>query len=82
MGRYFSLELSSKEYLDKINIQEGHDGVLFEGNLGELLKILLLEDSLLELQGSHGVLRFELKRDEIISLLQEETALISEYENR
>ena len=78
MGRYFSVELKSKDYLEKINIQEGQDGVLFEGSLGELEKMLLLEDSLLELKGSYGVLRFEITREEVFSLLNTEAVQIYE----
>ena len=78
MGRFFSLELKSKDYLEKINIQEGQDGVLFEGSLGELEELLLLEDSLLELKGSYGVLRFEITREEVFSLLNTEVVQIYE----
>ena len=78
MGRFFSLELKSKVYLEKINIQEGQDGVLFEGSLGELEELLLLEDSLLELKGSYGVLRFEITREEVFSLLNTEAVQIYE----
>jgi hypothetical protein len=78
LGRTFSLELKSKDYLEKINIQEGQDGVLFEGSLGELEELLLLEDSLMELKGSYGVLRFEITRDEVFSLLNTETVQIYE----
>jgi len=78
LGRFFSLELKSKDYLEKINIQEGQDGVLFEGSLGELEELLLLEDSLLELKGSYGVLRFEITREEVFSLLNTEAVQIYE----
>jgi len=70
--RYFSLEMSSKDYLEKINIQEGHGGVLLEGNLGEFRKLVLLEDTLLELQCANGVLRFDVTREELTEALQKE----------
>lgn len=77
--RYFSLEMRSKDYLEKIGIQQGHGGVLLEGNLGELETVVLLEDTLLELQCTNGVLRFDVTRDELTDALQkEEIALCSE----
>jgi hypothetical protein len=77
--RYFSLEMSSKDYLEKISIQQGHSGVLLEGNLGEFTKLVLLEDTLLELQCANGVLRFDVTREELTEALQkEEVALCSE----
>ena len=77
--RYFSLEMSSKDYLEKINIQQGHGGVLLEGNLGEFKKVVLLEDTLLELQCTNGVLRFDVTRNELTKALQkEEITLYSE----
>jgi hypothetical protein len=58
--------------LEKINIQEGTDGVLLEGNLGLFKKIILLEDSLIELQCTNGVLRFDITRFELQKALIEE----------
>jgi len=65
--------------MDRINVQEGRGGVLLEGNLGELDNVVLLEDTLLELQCTNGVLRFDVTRDELTEALQkEEIALCSE----
>ncbi len=64
--------MRSKDYLEKINIQEGTDGVLLEGNLGLFKKIILLEDSLIELQCTKGVLRFDITRFELLKALSEE----------
>jgi hypothetical protein len=64
--------MRSKDYLEKINIQEGTGGVLLEGNLGLFKKIILLEDSLIELQCTKGVLRFDITRFELLKALSEE----------
>lgn len=79
MGRCFSLEMKSKDYLNKINIHEGHDGVLLEGNLGNLKQLLFIDSSQLELKCTNGVLRFDVKKSEILTALnKEEVILISE----
>ena len=65
LERYFSLELVSRENLEKINIQEGVEGVLLEGNLGELLNLVIIEDTLMELKGTNGVLRLNVNREEL-----------------
>jgi len=64
--------MKSKDYLDKISIHEGSDGVLLEGKLGEFYNLLLLEDSLLEFQCSNGVIRFDVKREELAKALRKE----------
>lgn len=64
--------------MDRINVQEGRGGVLLEGNLGELLKAVLIEDTLLELQCTNGVLRFDATRNKLTEALKkEEVALYS-----
>lgn len=39
--------------------------VLVEGFLGELEEVSLIEGAMLELRGSHGVLRIDLKKEEL-----------------
>jgi hypothetical protein len=54
----FSVEMRSKRYVKSISISdEAHDRVLFEGNLGELLELSLVEGNVLEFVGVNGVLR-------------------------
>ena len=69
MVRSFSVEINSKNYLDKISIQDDNQGVLIEGEYGELCYLSLHDDKLLEVQGSNGVIRVELLRSELLSLL-------------
>ena len=72
MRRSFSIELNSKDYIDKILIFDDDQGVLLEGEYGDLCYLSLLEDKLLEIQGSKGVLRIEITRNEISKLLEPE----------
>lgn len=54
----FSVEMNYKRLVRSISISdESRDRVLFDGNLGILLNILLVEGSVLELVGNNGVLR-------------------------
>lgn len=72
MGRSFSVEIKSKKYLDKISILDDDQGVLIEGEYGELCCLSLHEDRLLEIQGSNGVFRIELTKSELAKLLNPE----------
>ena len=58
MEHTFSVEMGSKRHVKSISISdEAHDRVLFEGNLGELLELSLVEGNVLEFVGVNGVLR-------------------------
>jgi hypothetical protein len=72
MGRSFSIEIKSKDYLDKISILDDDQGVLLEGEYGDLCFLSLHEDKLLEIQGSKGVFRIELTKKEISKMLEPE----------
>jgi hypothetical protein len=61
--------MTSRENLEKINIQEGKKGVLLEGNLGEVKEITLIEDRLLELNCTNGAIRLNITRDELLKAL-------------
>jgi len=64
MEHAFSVEMKSKKFVKSISISnEAHDRVLFEGNLGELLELSLVEGDVLELIGVNGVLRVEFTRE-------------------
>ena len=58
MEHTFSVEMRSKRFVKNISISdEAHDRVLFEGNLGELLELSLVEGNVLEFVVVNGVLR-------------------------
>ena len=62
----FSVEMKSKRYVKNISISdEAHDRVLFEGNLGKLLNMSLVEGDVLEIIGVNGVLRINLTREQL-----------------
>lgn len=66
----FSVEMRSKRYVKSISISdEAHDRVLFEGNLGELVELSLVEGDVLEFIGVNGVLRIDLTEERLRKLL-------------
>jgi hypothetical protein len=67
----FSIELKSKEYLKRVAIPtEAGDTVLIEGFLGELEEVDLVEGVMLEIEGANGILRMDLKEEELSTLLK------------
>ena len=66
MEHAFSIELKNKRHVKNISISdEAHDRVLFEGTLGKLLSLSLVEGDILELMGVNGVLRISLTREQL-----------------
>ena len=71
--RSFSVQLSSKECVKHVSLSDSKkDEVLFEGFLGELESLGIIEDAVVEFKGSSGVLRIDLTRDELVRLLSAE----------
>jgi hypothetical protein len=62
----FSIELKSKKYLKLVAIpNDTGDNVLIEGFLGELEAIDLVEGVMLEIRGTNGTLKMDLKEEEL-----------------
>jgi hypothetical protein len=63
---FFSVEMASKKHLTNISISDkSYDRVLIEGFLGTLTEIEMIEDSLLKINGTNGVLRIDMSNDEL-----------------
>jgi hypothetical protein len=71
LGKHaFSIELKSKKYLKLVAIpNDAGDNVLIEGFLGELEVVDLVEGVMLEIQGTNGTLKMDLKEEELRKLL-------------
>ena len=66
----FSVEMKSKQYVKNISISdEAHDRVLFEGDLGDRVRAVLVEDDVLEFLGTNGVLRIGISESELRGIL-------------
>jgi len=67
----FSVEMKSKKHVKSISISdEAHDRVLFEGNLGELLELSVVEGDVLEFIGVNGVLRVAVTEEHLRKILK------------
>jgi hypothetical protein len=64
-GRDFSVELSSNKHLTRL---QSNGGVLIEGTLGKLERACFVEPEILEVKGTCGVLRLNLRKTEITAL--------------
>jgi hypothetical protein len=72
MGHVFSVEMKSKNHVKSISISnEARDGVLFEGDLGDLEEVAFIGGSMLEVRGTNGVLRIGLGEDETRKLMSQ-----------
>ena len=70
MDHSFSIEMKLKKHVRHISVSnESHDRVLFEGSLGELEELSMVEGALLEVKGANGVLRIDLSEDELRKML-------------
>ena len=70
----FSVELNSKNNL-VLDIPRGTDSpVLVEGRLGETVQAQFIEDAVLEVSGSQGILRIDLSTEEWNHLCRREAA--------
>jgi hypothetical protein len=73
--RFFSIELKSKVYLKNVTLTNGsRDSVLVEGTIGELMQATFAEGIILEIAGKKGILRINLKEDELRKALQKAAA--------
>jgi hypothetical protein len=62
----FSIDLKSKKYVKSISISdEAQDRVLFEGNLGELVELTLVEGDVLEFVCVNGILRVTVAEEQL-----------------
>jgi len=68
--RMFSIDMRSKENVRSISISDvTQDRVLFEGYLGQLEELGMINGAILEVRGINGVLRMELSEDELHRML-------------
>jgi hypothetical protein len=64
--RFFSVELKSKAHLKNVSLTNGSsDSALIEGTLGELVQATFAEGVILEVVGTKGTFRINLRHQEI-----------------
>ena len=68
--RGFSVEMISKDHVRTISVSDkGREGVLFEGFLGELEDLEMMDGLVLSMRGSYGVLMVDLTEEELRMML-------------
>jgi len=72
VGHGVSIEMESKKHVKNISISdEAHDRVLFECNIGVLEEVSMVDDRVLEVKGSHGILRVDMSIEEMEKILSD-----------
>ena len=72
IGRGFSIEMESKSHVKNISISdEAHDRVLFEGNIGELEELSMIDEKVLQIRGSNGLLRVDVTVGELDKMISD-----------
>ncbi len=67
----FSIEMTSRDHVQKVSVSDVFDGgVIFEGELGELVDIELVEGIMLQISGANGTLRIDVSEDELVKGLK------------
>jgi hypothetical protein len=70
----FSVEMASKEHLNLVSVSNDLNGeVVFEGELGGLVRIELIEGVLLKITGDNGVIRIDLTEKELSPVLSKKS---------
>ncbi|MDH5439607.1 MAG: hypothetical protein OEZ48_02680 [Candidatus Bathyarchaeota archaeon] len=70
MEHSFSIEMKSKKHVRRISVSnESHERVLFEGFLGELEGLSMVDGAVLEVKGTNGVLRIDLTVEDLRKML-------------
>lgn len=70
----FSVEMKSKEYVKTFSMNDGgREGVLFEGVLGELVELGVMDEAVLLIQGASGTVRVDMTEGELWQMLRART---------
>ncbi len=79
----FSVEMVSEHCVKRLSLQDKNDGaVLFEGFLGKLSGVCMVEDLMLQIEGANGVLRVDINRKELDACLRANKTPPEEGEQR
>jgi len=82
MEHSFSIEMKSKKHIRHISVSNDfRNHVLFEGFLGELLELSMIEGAVLEVKGVNGTLRMDLSEEELRNLFNKSEERKNEFQN-
>jgi hypothetical protein len=66
--RVFTAELSSRNDVKNVIVTNGVQSIVIEGTIGILKHAEFVENTILELTGTRGVLRVDLAREDLVKL--------------
>jgi len=66
----FSAEMKSEHCVKKMSFQDDDGIIFFEGFLGKLVRVSLVEDLMLQIEGANGVLRVDIDREDLETCLK------------
>jgi hypothetical protein len=70
----FSIEMASKDHLNRVSVSNKVNGeVMFEGELGGLVGVQLIEGIVLEITGDNGVIRIDITEKELFRALSKKS---------
>ena len=73
--------MKSKKHVKNISLSnESHEHVLFEGFLGALEELSIVEGVMLEIKGANGILRIDLAEDDLRKMLARKEGLNRQVE--
>ena len=79
MSTTFSIEIKSKRHVKSISISdEAHERVLFEGDLGVLQELSLVEGDVLEFTGVNGILRIDVTEEQLHQVLTRKSRVVQQ----
>ena len=62
----FSVEMRSKEYVRRVSVSDNaRDAVIFEGFLGEIEEMGIVEGVILEIRGANGTIRIDVSERDL-----------------
>ena len=62
----FSVEMKSKKFVRRVSVSDDpRDAVIFEGFLGEIEEMGMVEEVILEIRAANGTLRIDLSEEEL-----------------
>jgi hypothetical protein len=70
----FSVQLKSKDHVKNVSLSDETE-IVFEGYLGELTYIRIIEEAILEIKGTFGVLKVDLTQNELKKFLKQKEEL-------
>ena len=79
MEHSFSIEMKSKKHVKHILLSnESQNRVLFEGFLGAIEEISMVEGAVMEIKGTNGTLRIDLSEDDLRKALSKKKEAVNE----